>query len=613
MKLLRLVLPLAALLVAPPGLVRAENQAAVQVAAESSDQSDQTDQSDQSAAQPSDNTDAFSQGSAVNGDEQQPAGAAEGGATDENAGTAESTEAAGAEAAKPVVISDFASAVAALSSESYDDKLKAVQFLGGLGDARAAPILQALTEDRLYAAADGALVYVDGQKLRAALDGKEIPGPKPAGLNLISANNRVRGLIQGVLGQLRLLDPDASVRRRAAEAIADQPTAESAAALARALAKETEPATRAAMLTTLARLQVQDADPAKRLAAVRSLADSTDPTVAGVLRHQLEVEKDAAVRAAAEAAIKSIQSRLLWYDIGADLFEGLSLGSILLLAAIGLAITFGVMGVINMAHGEMIMLGAYTAFVVQQLFRALLPPGWIDAYLVVALPVAFLVTALIGIGLERGVIRFLYGRPLETLLATWGISLILQQAVRSIFGPDNQAVSNPSWMTGGVPLGGGFTLTWNRLGIIIFCLAVLGGLAALLRYSAFGLHMRAVAQNRPMAAAMGIRTGRVDAYTFGLGSGIAGVAGVALSQIGNVSPNLGQIYIVDSFMVVVFGGVGSLWGTLMGAASLGIINKFLEPFSGAILGKIFVLVFIILFIQRRPRGLFALKGRALEG
>jgi urea transport system permease protein len=285
---------------------------------------------------------------------------------------------------------------------------------------------------------------------------------------------------------------------------------------------------------------------------------------------------------------------------------------VLLLAAIGLAITFGVMGVINMAHGEMIMLGAYCAYVCQEVFIALLPPGWIDAYLVVAVPVAFVFAGLVGIVLERTVIRFLYGRPLETLLATWGVSLILQQAVRSIFGSPNKAVSNPSWMTGGFDVVGGFTVTWNRIYIIVFCFVVLGVLALILNRTSFGLHMRAVTQNRDMAAVMGIRTARIDALTFGLGSGIAGMAGVALSQIGNVSPNLGTIYIVDSFLVVVFGGVGNLMGTLVGALTLGIVNKFLEPVVGAILGKIVVLVAIILFIQRRPRGLFALKGRTAE-
>jgi len=312
------------------------------------------------------------------------------------------------------------------------------------------------------------------------------------------------------------------------------------------------------------------------------------------------------------AALSAIENRLWLVGLAANLFQGVSLGSVLLLAAIGLAITFGVMGVINMAHGEMIMLGAYATFVCQQFFRAFLPTGWIDAYLVAAIPVAFLFAGAVGVALERSVIRFLYGRPLETLLATWGVSLILQQTVRSIFGSPNREVSNPSWMTGGFDPIGGFTITWNRLCIIFFCLAVLGALALILNRTSFGLHMRAVTQNRPMASVMGIRTARVDALTFGLGSGIAGMAGVALSQIGNVSPNLGTIYIVDSFLVVVFGGVGNLLGTFVGALSLGIVNKFLEPVAGAILGKIVVLVAIILFIQRRPRGLFALKGRTVE-
>jgi urea transport system permease protein len=246
------------------------------------------------------------------------------------------------------------------------------------------------------------------------------------------------------------------------------------------------------------------------------------------------------------------------------------------------------------------------------LFRSFLPPAWIDGYLVLAVPVAFLFTGAVGVALERSVIRFLYGRPLETLLATWGVSLILQQAVRSIFGSPNREVSNPTWMTGGFDPIGGLTITWNRLVIILFCLIVLGTLALILNRTRFGLHMRAVTQNRPMASVMGIPSARIDALTFGLGSGIAGMAGVALSQIGNVSPNLGTIYIVDSFLVVVFGGVGNLMGTLVGALSLGIVNKFLEPVAGAILGKIVVLVAIILFIQRRPRGLFALRGRTAE-
>jgi len=284
---------------------------------------------------------------------------------------------------------------------------------------------------------------------------------------------------------------------------------------------------------------------------------------------------------------------------------------VLLLAAIGLAITFGVMGVINMAHGEMVMLGAYTTFVVQEIIRSS-APGLFDWSLAIALPAAFLVAGGVGLLIERGIIRFLYGRPLETLLATWGVSLILQQAVRTIFGPTNREVGNPSWMSGGFEIGQ-IALTWNRFWIVFFALGVFAVLLYVMKRTHWGLEMRAVTANRRMAASMGIRTPWVDALTFALGSGIAGIAGVALSQIDNVSPNLGQGYIIDSFMVVVFGGVGNLWGTLVGALSLGILNKFLEPFAGAVLGKILVLVLIILFIQKRPRGLFALKGRAVEG
>jgi urea transport system permease protein len=346
---------------------------------------------------------------------------------------------------------------------------------------------------------------------------------------------------------------------------------------------------------------------------VRTLGTTTEPQIKSLLdQFRAAPDTDPELRQAADAALTSIEDRLRLVGLVTSLFEGVSLGSVLLLAAIGLAITFGVMGVINMAHGEMIMLGAYAAYVCQQLFRAFLPPAWIDGYLILAVPVAFLFAGAVGVALERSVIRFLYGRPLETLLATWGVSLILQQAVRSVFGSPNKEVSNPAWMTGGFDAIGGFTITWNRLVIIVFCLVVLGVLALVLNRTRFGLHMRAVTQNRAMASVMGIRSPRIDALTFGLGSGIAGMAGVALSQIGNVSPNLGTIYIVDSFLVVVFGGVGNLMGTLVGALSLGIVNKFLEPVAGAILGKIIVLVAIILFIQRRPRGLFALRGRTAE-
>ena len=305
-----------------------------------------------------------------------------------------------------------------------------------------------------------------------------------------------------------------------------------------------------------------------------------------------------------------MRQTLAAWEAAQNVWYGISLGSVLLLAAIGLAITFGTMGVINMAHGEMVMLGAYTTFVVQEIIRSSAPQLF-DASILIALPLAFIVSGAVGILIERSIIRCLYGRPLETLLATWGLSLVLQQAVRSIFGPTNREVGAPSWMSGYFYVGN-IQVTHGRLWIVIFAMIVFVSLLLLLRKTPLGLYMRAVTQNRPMAAAMGIRTPRVDALTFGLGSGIAGLAGVALSQIDNVSPNLGQGYIIDSFMVVVFGGVGNLFGTLLGATALGIVNKFLEPYAGAVLGKILVLVFIILFIQRRPRGLFAQKGRAVE-
>ncbi|WP_407943330.1 urea ABC transporter permease subunit UrtB [Mangrovicoccus ximenensis] len=321
-------------------------------------------------------------------------------------------------------------------------------------------------------------------------------------------------------------------------------------------------------------------------------------------------DADPAVAEAAAEAVRHIEQVQNLWGLAQNVWFGLSLGSVLLLAAIGLAITFGVMGVINMAHGELVMLGAYTTFAVQEVIRSSFP-ALFDWSLLIAAPLAFLVAGGVGVAIERGVVRFLYGRPLETLLATWGISLMLQQAVRTIFGPNNREVGNPGFMSGAFELGQ-MTVTWNRLWILVFALAVFAVLLFVLKKTPIGLQMRAVTQNRAMAANMGIRTGWVDAMTFGLGAGIAGLAGVALSQIDNVSPNLGQSYIVDSFMVVVFGGAGNIWGTLAGAFSLGIANKFLEPWTGAVLAKILVLVFIILFIQKRPRGLFAVRGRAVD-
>ncbi|MFC6671788.1 urea ABC transporter permease subunit UrtB [Marinobacterium aestuariivivens] len=342
--------------------------------------------------------------------------------------------------------------------------------------------------------------------------------------------------------------------------------------------------------------------------AVERLEGSLEPPVRNALSALLASDVSAPLRQRAQLALNGIDEKVRYYGMLETLYFGISLGSVLVLAGIGLAITFGVMGVINMAHGELIMLGAYTTYVIQQLM-----PNHIGASILVAIPAAFLVSALVGIAIERGVIRFLYGRPLETLLATFGISLILQQAVRSIFSPLNRSVATPDWMSGLVEINPVFSLTLSRLYIILFCLLVFLALVLVLKRTSLGLQVRAVSQNRAMARAMGVRSKWVDAMTFGLGSGVAGVAGVALSQLTNVGPNLGQAYIIDSFMVVVFGGVGNLWGTLVAGLSLGVANKVLEPWAGAVLAKILVLVFIILFIQKRPRGLFPQRGRAAEG
>jgi urea transport system permease protein len=519
---------------------------------------------------------------------------------------------------QPAGARSFEDAVGALNAESYDAKAQAVDQLAALRDERAIPILAAMADGRLFVReSDGILVigHKEGRDygLTGALDGQDKGVASSSELDKVKVNNRVRGAIKAALGRLQLQDANPQRRLAAVDDMLRERSPEAAAMLRAALEAETEPQVRAAMAFGVAAMDLAGDDPDKRLAAIDLLAGSLDPQARALLGQvAADPEAPPEVKAAAKQAIAAVERNRRLLDLVGNLYQGISLGSILLLAAIGLAITFGVMGVINMAHGEMIMLGAYSAFVVQELFRAFLPPAWFDLYLIAAVPAAFVIAGVVGIGIERGVIRFLYGRPLETLLATWGISLILQQAVRMIFGAPNRAVANPSWMSGGIELVGGVFLTWNRLIIIVFCLAVLGAVALVLRFTRFGLEMRAVTQSRSTAATMGINTARVDALTFGLGSGVAGMGGVALSQIGNVSPNLGQLYIVDSFMVVVFGGVGNLAGTFVGAMTLGVVNKFLEPVAGAVLGKVVVLALMILFIQRRPRGLFALKGRAVE-
>lgn len=505
-----------------------------------------------------------------------------------------------------------------LAEGDFAAKSAAIEAIAASGDDRAAVILQALLDGRLLRVdASGEVVIGEGGgavvRLVDPLSGRELGQRDRGEVTAIPINNRLRATLRGALGALTLLSPDRDQRRNAADALFRSRDATIVPLLETAISREVSPSVKARLERALAAIVATNgaAAPADRIRAVERLASSPDREVGSLLAALANTEADPLVRTAAQAASAKVETRLaLWAAVG-NLFQGISLGSVLLLAAVGLAITFGVMGVINMAHGEIMMLGAYTTFIIQEWLRTS-APHLFDYSLLMAIPLAFAVAGATGILIERGVIRFLYGRPLETLLATWGVSLILQQAVRSVFGPSNREVGNPSWMSGAIEIVGGLTLTYNRLWIIAFSLVVFGLLMILIMRSPFGLQMRAVTQNRRMAAAMGIRTGRIDALTFGLGSGIAGIAGVALSQIDNVSPNLGQGYIIDSFMVVVFGGVGNLWGTLVGALSLGIVNKLLEPYAGAVLGKIIVLIAIILFIQKRPRGLFALKGRAVE-
>ena len=503
-------------------------------------------------------------------------------------------------------------AFAALASPSFETIRQGVGMLAVSGHPQAVAILSALQANRLFArTADKALfIKADDGSFIDATTGKPAPDIMSSGLKPVRMNNAVRGEVEAALGSLRMFAPDTATRLDAAEAVFHSHDPAALPALDRALARESDADVKRRMeqARAAALLSADKASDADRLAAIEVLRERGGIDSRSLLASLSD--QPPSVAQAAVAAVTAIDRNLQLWSILQSVYYGLSLGSVLLLAAAGLAITFGVMGVINMAHGEMVMIGAYVTFMVQQVIRGY-APGLFGGSVLIAIPLAFIVAGLIGVAIERTLIRWLYGRPLETLLATWGLSLILQQTVRSIFGPNNRDVGTPDWMSGATQLGN-LTITYNRLYIIVFAFLVLAALMAALRFTSLGLAMRAVTQNRQMAAAMGIRTPWIDALTFGLGSGVAGMAGVALSQIDNVSPNLGQSYIIDSFMVVVFGGVGNLWGTVMGALTLGIVNKFLEPVAGAVLGKIAVLVMLILFIQRRPRGLFPVRGRAAE-
>jgi urea transport system permease protein len=509
----------------------------------------------------------------------------------------------------------FDDLVAALPDGDYDARAAVIGRIATSGDDRALAVLQALREGNLHTLdSNDAVVFVREVNRDDfafdALTGAEYGEIPRRGSSKIQVNNALRRTIDAAIGILTLQNPDPAIRLSAAQAAYAAPDPEQSEALAAALAAETDSRVARALSGALAvsTLAGEAGSEAKR-EAVAMLAEQGNQAALSVLI-PLTGSADPELAQAAAAAVETIENRQRMWNMAQNVWFGLSLGSVLLLAAIGLAITFGVMGVINMAHGELVMLGAYTTFAVQEVIRNSFP--WLfDWSLLIAAPLAFLVAGAVGVAIERGCVRFLYGRPLETLLATWGVSLILQQTVRSIFGPNNREVGNPSWMSGAFEVGQ-MTITYNRLWILVFSLVVFAILLFVLNRTRAGLQMRAVTQNRAMASNMGIRTGWVDAMTFGLGAGIAGLAGVALSQIDNVSPNLGQSYIVDSFMVVVFGGAGNIWGTLAAAFSLGIANKFLEPFAGAVLAKIIVLIFIILFIQKRPRGLFAVRGRAVD-
>ncbi len=490
-----------------------------------------------------------------------------------------------------------------------------VNQIAATGNPNGAPVLEALDSNSLYVRNDDGLIF-RGESAGGSLamfdpiTGESLGEVPSSAATRIGVNNPVRRAIRSAMGNLTLLSPIESVRLSAAEAMFNSPDPSTLALLNQAIEQETSGRVREVMEQARAAVILRNTSNSdeERIEAIGVIEARGDQAALNAL--SAAAREEGPVAEAAQSAVTSIENVLELWGIGQNIWYGISLGSVLLLAAIGLAITFGVMGVINMAHGEMVMLGAYTTFVIQEAIRTSAPElfGW---SLVFAVPAAFVVSGTVGILIERGVIRWLYGRPLETLLATFGISLILQQTVRTIFGASNREVGNPEWMSGSFDVGQ-LSITYSRFYIVLFALAVFAALIVFLRRTRFGLQIRAVTQNRQMASAMGIRTPWVDALTFGLGSGIAGMAGVALSQIDNVSPNLGQNYIIDSFMVVVFGGVGNLWGTLVGAMTLGIGNKFLEPYAGAVVAKILILVFIILFIQRRPRGLFALRGRAVE-
>ncbi|MES1195862.1 MAG: urea ABC transporter permease subunit UrtB [Steroidobacter sp.] len=516
-------------------------------------------------------------------------------------------------------VSDYAMAISQLPTASYSDKAVIVRTLSGSHQSATKDVLTALLDGNLYYRSSDAKVFIvtengDQYQLRDAITLQDMGSAAADGFEKIGVNNQLRKTLRSAIAQFDLNSSVVETRMDAVKEILRSLSDENAVLLGQRLKVETDGRVRTAIMTGLALMDLESSDADKRLAAVNALSGNLSSDAYNRLSDLIKqnddgsfAEPDERVRIAARKVLNGIEHWKSTYSAGQTICFGLSLGAVLVLSAIGLAITFGVMGVINMAHGELMMLGAYATYVVQQLM-----PNHIGASILVAIPAAFIVSGLVGVLIERGLVRFLYGRPLETLLATFGVSLVLQQIVRDLFTANNRPVITPQWLSGSWQLNDYFALTYNRLYVILFTALVFIALLVVLKKTTLGLNVRAVAQNRAMARAMGVRSEWVDAMTFGLGSGIAGIAGVALSQLTNVGPNLGQQYIVDSFMVVVFGGVGNLWGTLISGMSLGVVNKLLEPYSGAVLAKIFVLIFLILFIQRRPRGLFPQRGRAAE-
>jgi urea transport system permease protein len=504
--------------------------------------------------------------------------------------------------------------VTRIATGENEDKIAALSALAAETDSSSLPFLQALLDGNVQIAGKQILLVKD-ETATDVITGKVV-SPLPAERDDVVLNNRVRRELEATMATLRLMAPDRATRLEAAKALQSNAEESMLPMVVKALKVETDKEIRGLLALLESTMQLGSQDRDTRLAAVKALGASTNPATKSLLTDVLEKVGDAygsdvEMKAEAQKSLKAVESRLATGERLGHVFSGISLGSILFLAALGLAITYGLMGVINMAHGELMMIGAYATYAVQNQFRAHLP-GAFDWYLLAALPVAFMAAALVGAAMERLVIRYLYGRPLETLLATWGISLLLIQSMRTLFGAQNVQVENPVWMSGGIALIGNLVLPWNRIIIIGFAFAVLLAVWLMLTRTRLGLFVRGVTQNRAMADCVGVPTGKVDMMAFALGSGIAGLAGCALSQIGNVGPDLGQTYIVDSFMVVVLGGVGQLAGTVVAGMGLGIANKFLEAWSGAVLAKIAVLVFIIIFIQKRPQGLFALKGRSVE-